>query len=175
VESYWGLEIIVSESRDEIMDVITAVAEDVDAEVLVSDDYGAYQDVVDETELAHQLCRRHVKKNVDDLADDLAEQLAQQEPPPEDSALSPEQPANDLEQLRSLVRKRPLDDEEQLADLYDRYKGVPKPPPGAQHSVWYRMRMLVTRLRERWRKFTLDQHHDDLGGTNNVCERLIGW
>lgn len=170
-----GLEVIVSESHDDIMDVITSVATAVEAEVLVSDDHGAYREVVDETGLAHQLCRRHVKENVDDLADELAEQLSQSEAPPEDSDLTPEQLADDLEQLHDLVRKRPEDGEEQLADLYDRYKGVPQPPSGERHGVWYRMRMLVTRLWERWRKFTLDQRRDDLDGTNNACERLIGW
>lgn len=34
--------------------------------------------------------------------------------------------------------------------------------------------MLVTRLGERWRKFTLAQHRDDVDGTNNACEHLIG-
>jgi hypothetical protein len=27
----------------------------------------------------------------------------------------------------------------------------------------------------RWRKLTLDQRRADLDGTNNACERLIGW
>lgn len=104
-----GLEVIISASSDEIMEVITAVAADVDAEVLVSDDHGAYVEVVDETGLAHQLCRRHVKKNVEDLADELAEQLSQAEAPPEDSDLTPGALTDDLEHLRILVRQRPKD------------------------------------------------------------------
>jgi hypothetical protein len=155
--------------------VIRRVAEDVAAEVLVSDDHGAYQEVVDDTGLAHQLCRHHVRENVEDLADDLSTQLENNESAPEDSDLTPEQLETDLEQMRKLVRERPADGEQQLEKLYDRYKGVPQPPPGTRHSVWYRMRMLVTRLWERWRKFTLDQQRGDLDGTNNACERLIGW
>jgi hypothetical protein len=54
--------------------------------------------------------------------------------------------------MRKLVRERSVDGEQQLEKLYDRYKRVPQPPPGMRHSVWYRMRMLVTRLWERWRK-----------------------
>ncbi len=170
-----GLEIIVSESHAEIIAVISTVARDVKAEVLVSDDHQAYPEVVDDTGLAHQLCRRHVKENVDNLADDLADQLEQNEPPPADSDLTPEQGADDLEQMRRLVRERPADGAEQLEQLYHRYKVVPPPPGGERHSVWYRIRMLVTRLWARWRKFTLDQRRDDLDGTNNACERLIGW
>ncbi len=37
------------------------------------------------------------------------------------------------------------------------------------------MRMLITRLWERWRCFTLDQRRDNWDGTNNAAERLIGW
>jgi DNA-directed RNA polymerase subunit N (RpoN/RPB10) len=170
-----GLEIMVSESHDDIIAVIREVAEDVDAEVLVSDDHGAYPEVVDDLGVKHQLCRRHVKENVEDLADELGDQLGNNEPPPEDSNLTPDQLEKDLEQMRRLVWNRPKDGEEQLEKLYLRYKVVPKPPGGQRHSVWYRMRMLVTRLWERWRKFTLDQQREDLDGTNNACERLIGW
>ena len=37
------------------------------------------------------------------------------------------------------------------------------------------MRMLITRLWERWPRLTLDQRRDDLDGTNNASERVIGW
>ena len=40
---------------------------------------------------------------------------------------------------------------------------------------WYRTRLLVTRLWNRWSKLTLEQRRKDLDGTNNSCERLIGW
>ena len=61
--------------------------------------------------------------------------------------------------------------------MYDRYKDVPLPPAKTKHSAWYRMRMLVTRLWNRWRKLILDLTRTDLNmdGTNNSCERLIGW
>lgn len=41
--------------------------------------------------------------------------------------------------------------------------------------MWYRTRMAVTRLWERWRCLTLDQRRNDLDGINNTSERLIGW
>jgi hypothetical protein len=46
--------------------------------------------------------------------------------------------------------------------MYDRYKDVPTPKNGERHSVWYRMRMMVTRMWQRWRCLTLDQQRDDL-------------
>jgi len=38
----------------------------VGAEVLVSDDLDSYKKVADELGLEHQICRHHVKENVDD-------------------------------------------------------------------------------------------------------------
>ena len=170
-----GLEIVVSEGQEEIIDVIRDVATAVEAEVLVSDAYGAYTGVADDLGLDQQLCRRHIKENVETIADELEQQLEANEPPPAGSELTPEQLLRDLQLLRTLVWERPADGEEQLEELYHRYQVVPKPPVGERHSVWYRMRMLVTRLWEWWRKFTLDQRRADVPGTNNACERLIGW
>lgn len=170
-----GLEIITSENHDEIVGVIQDVADKVDAEVLVSDDHGAYYEVVDDTGLAHQICRSHAKRNTDDLAHSLDKHLQRAEPLPEGAALTPEQVAEDLERLCRWIRERPSDGEQRLADMYERYKDVPPPETGDRHSVWYRMRMMVTRMWLRWRCLTLDQRRADLDGTNNACERLIGW
>jgi len=170
-----GLEVIASENVAEVLDVIRAVAQEVAAEVLVSDDHGTYKEVADALGLEQQLCRRHVRENVEGTADELNQQLPQAESPPADSGLDPDQLAADLEQLRDLVRHRPPDGEAQLEHLYDRYKVIPAPPVGQRHSVWYRMRMAVTRLWERWRCLTLDQRRTGLDGTNNTTERLIGW
>ena len=170
-----GLEIISSEHHDEIVGVIENVATAVQAEVLVSDDHGAYNEVVDDTGLLHQICRGHAKRNTDDLADSLEKHLEHAEPLPEGVGLTPEQVTADLAQLQHWIRERPSDGEEQLAQMYERYKGVPPPEHHERHTVWYRMRMMVTRMWLRWRCLTLDQQRDDLDGTNNACERLIGW
>lgn len=170
-----GLDIVTSENHEEIRGVIQEVVEAVDPEVLVTDDHGAYTEVVDELGLDQQICRSHMKRNVDDIADSLNKHLAHAEPLPEGVDLSPEQVQADLAEMQRLVRERPPAGEEQLAEMYDRYKAVPPPDNGCRHTVWYRMRMAVTRLWERWRKLTRDQHRDDMDGTNNASERLIGW
>lgn len=79
--------------------------------------------------------------------------------------------------MQQLVRERPADGEAQLATLYDRYKDVPVPPAKTKHSVWCWMRMLVTRLWNRWRKLTLDLTRPELkmDGISNSSERLIVW
>ncbi len=170
-----GLEIISSECHDEIIGVIQDVITEVGAEVLVSDDHGAYQAVVDDTGVAHQICRSHAKRNVDDLAESLTQHLKHAEPLPDQVDLTRAQVTADLALMQQLIRERPANAEEQLAQMYDRYVDVPPPKSGERHTVWYRVRLMVTRLWLRWPALTLDQRRSDLNGTNNACERLIGW
>jgi hypothetical protein len=81
----------------------------------------------------------------------------------------------DLALLQWLIRARPDTATMHLKQLYHRYKAAPKPAARHKHTVWYRMRMLITRLWQRWDRLTLDQRRDDLDGTNNASERVIGW
>jgi transposase-like protein len=170
-----GLEIIVSESTEAVEEVVRAVAEQVKAQVLVSDDLDVYKGVADKLALEHQICRSHVKRNVDALAEELREQAKAGEPMPEGVDSSPERLVQDLAFVQELVRARPAEGEDLLEQLYDRYKAAPQPPVGQRHTVWFRMRMLITRLWDRWRRLTLDQRRGDLDGTNNSSERCIGW
>jgi transposase-like protein len=170
-----GLQIIVSENTDAVVEVVRAVAEQVKAKVLVSDDLDVYKGVADKLALEHQICRSHVKRNVDALAEELQEQVQAGEPMPEGVDSSPERLVEDLAFVQDLVRARPADGEDLLEQLYDRYKAAPQPHVGQRHTVWFRMRMLITRLWDRWRRLTLDQRRGDLDGTNNSSERCIGW
>jgi transposase-like protein len=170
-----GLDIIVSENSEQVLGIIQEVVKDVDADVIVSDDHGAYKEIAIGLGLEHQICRSHVKRNVDELAESIGKQLKRKEPLPEDVDSSPECLQKDLEALCQLVRERPENAPDKLEKMYDRYKAAPVPKKGQKHAVWYRTRMLVTRLWNRWPNLTLDQRRDDLDGTNNSCERLIGW
>jgi transposase-like protein len=170
-----ALEIIVSESAEEVERVVREVAQQVKAEVLVTDDLDSYKPVADALGLHHQICRVHVKRNVDDLAAELQAQLQAGEPIPEGVESSPERLVQDLEQLQGLVRDRPVAGAEQLEGMYACYCHVPLPAQGERHNVWCRMRMLITRLWDRWPRLTLDQRRADLDGTNNSAERMIGW
>ncbi len=170
-----GLDIIVSENSAEVLEIVREVMEDVDAEVIVSDNHGAYNAVANELGLDHQICRSHAKRNMDALAKSIREQLKKNETLPKDVDSSPQRLEQDLEDLQKLIRERPADGSEQLEKLYHRYKAAPMPKKGQRHTVWYRSRMLVTRTWNRWPCLTLDQRRDDLDGTNNTSERLIGW
>lgn len=170
-----GLEVVTSENTDEVREVVEQAAAQVGAEVLVSDDLDVYKGVADKAGLDHQICRSHVKRNVDDWAESVIEQLKKNEPLPKGVDSSPERLQEDVEAIQQMVRKRPPDALNSLAILYYRYVAAPVPKKGEHHTVWYRMRMRVTRLWENWDRLTLDQRRNDLDGTNNSCERLIGW
>ena len=99
------------------------------------------------------------------------------DPPPGNDLCAHYRPALSfgfIRRLQWLIRQRPPNAAQILRQLYHRYKAAPKPPSGQKHDVWYRMRMLVTRLWNRWQRLTLDQRRDDLNGTNNTSERVIG-
>ena len=78
-----GLDLIVSERADEVIDLVCDIASKVEAEVLITDDLDSYKDVADEVDLDHQIGRRHVKRTVDELAQRLPDQLNQAEPVPD--------------------------------------------------------------------------------------------
>ena len=170
-----GLELITSENSPEMVEKLREIAGEVGAEVLVSDDLDSYKEVADELGLDHQICRKHVKDNVDQLVDELFDQLKDDEPIPEGVDSSPDILVMDLALIQWLVWVRPENAAQFLQDLYHRYKTAPRPPSGHKHPVWYRVRMLITRLWNKWNRLTLDQRRDDLDGTNNASERLIGW
>jgi transposase-like protein len=170
-----GLEVVTSENTDEVREVVEQAAAQVEAEVLVSDDLDVYKSVADQAGLDHQICRGHVRRNVDGWAQSMIEQLKQNEPLPQGVDSSPERLQEDIQAIQQMVRERPPDALNSLAILYYRYVAAPVPKKGEHHTVWYRMRMRVTRLWENWDRLTLDQRRDDLDGTNNSCERLIGW
>jgi transposase-like protein len=170
-----GLDLITSESSEEILDVIEDVIKHVDAEVFISDGHEAYSEVADKTGKGHQICRNHAKRNTDDTATSIDRQLDPDPEPPAEVDISPEQIRADLKTLQQLIRERPPDGEEQLETMYYRYAQVPKPPSGTRHDPWYRTRMMITRMWTHWRNLTLDQQREDMDGTNNASERLIGW
>ncbi len=171
-----GLEIITSENGEEVLKVLREVVEEVGAEVVVTDDHGAYKDVV-EIELGkqHQICRAHVERNVEEWSASIREQMKQEEASLATLGLAPEQMTEDLVLLQRLAREHPPEGAAKLERVFHRYKEAPPPGKGKRHSVGYRMRMLVTRLWDNWKRLTLYLRRGDLDGTNNTTERLIGW
>ena len=172
-----GLDIIASESAEEIEPFIREIAKQVEAEILISDDFDTYKNVADNADLKHQICQSHVIRNVDKVVDSIGKPTRMIYPPlmPKGVKSSYHQIEQDCRTLQDLVRERPLDAKAILEALYAYYEAVPTPKPKQKHSIWYRMKRLILRLLARWDRITLADDHEQLDGTNNACERLIGW
>jgi transposase-like protein len=185
VDDLKGIELSVDILDDETAETQLAwlrrIAEAVGAEVLVSDDADTFKIAADELGLAHQVCRAHVTGNVLDKVAELAIQaLEKPDPVPPQVPPSPEQLVADLETVQGLIEAHPHDGEKQLAALYQRYCAAPAPREGEKATMWYRMRLLVLHLWNNWSRLTLYQRWqgpdgERIDGTNNACERAIGW
>jgi transposase-like protein len=185
VDDLEGIELSVDILDDETAETQVAwlrqIAEQVRAEVLVSDDADALKIVADELGLAHQVCRAHVTGNVLDKVAELTTQaLESPDPTPSQVTSSPEHLVADLQTVQELIEGHPHDGEKQLAALYQRYCTAPAPQEGEKATIWYRTRLLVLHLWNNWSRLTLYQRWqgpdgERLDGTNNACERAIGW
>lgn len=172
-----GLDITTSENAEEIEPFIRQIAQQVEAEIMISDDFDMYKTIADNADLKHQICQSHVIRNVDKAAESLSRPVKSIHPPlmPKGVKSGYKQIVEDCQTLQNLVRERPSDAKEILAALYDCYQAAPTPKPKQKHSIWYRMKRLILRLWTRWERITLADDHEQLDGTNNACERLIGW
>ncbi len=164
-----------------IQDLAAAVG----AEVLVSDDADGFKTAADAAGLAHQVCVRHVQANTDawlaryraELASDVDGSLAA-------LGVAPEQALADLAHLARLIRERDPTPEAlaALEAIHRRYRDAPSPrQQGAtEMSLAYKLRLFSLDRWELYRRLTRyrtwrDAHGRELDGTNNACERAIGW
>jgi transposase-like protein len=147
-------------------------AETMGVEVLVSDGHDAYGVVASALGLEHQLGLAHVRKAAAKQIRSLQKQTADTW----GEGTHRPQFADDLEQLRELVRELPADGLDQLWGMHQRYLGAAPPGTGESASVAYRMRLFTLELIEMWAKLCLARARPELGmdGTNNATERAIG-
>jgi transposase-like protein len=175
------IELIDAEASVRIVRWIREIAEEIGAEVVVTDDADALKTVAEELGCRHQICRAHVNRNVHDLVGQLATKgLEHPDPVPwELPALSVDQFLEDLQDLEWIIKSVPHDGQQQLDELAARYQMAPPPPQDHRASMWYRMRRLTLDWSENWRRLALylswrGEHGEKLDGTNNVTEQVIG-
>lgn len=164
---------------------VEEVAEVVGAEVLVSDDADGFKSAADENGLQHQVCKAHVLRNTEAWVEQMRPRLEEDA----DGSLRaievvPEQAVADCDELLRLMRERqPCPEADaSLAEIHRRYLSAPSPKELGQ-SKWtlaYRLRVFSLDRWNLWQRLTLYrrwQGNDDatLDGTNNACERAIGW
>jgi len=180
----WVLSIdqLPGENATELQAWLEPIMDAVDADVLVTDDADAFKIVSDETGRSHQVCKSHVGNNTDALVDELSAIICSgQDHSLESIGISPEQALADLAALKTMIHTRLPEDQPILEELYLRYANAAKPGKGKKHSLAYRMRNLFMDRWNLWPRLTFyrtwkDEHDISiLDGTNNACERSIGW
>jgi transposase-like protein len=161
---------------------IAPIADQVGAQVLVSDDADAFKSVADESGLDHQVCKSHVVRNTETLIQTLCQAI---EADPDGSLaalqIEPAQALADLALLGQLIHARQPQDQTRLQALYEGYADAAPPKKGKATSIAYRMRNLFLDRWNLWRRLTYYRTWKDpygqeiLDGTNNADERAIGW
>ena len=164
-----------------LQDWIEPIAKSVGATVLVTDDADGFKTVADEVGVQHQVCKAHVVRNTKDLIERYQPLVAKDA----DGSLhaigvSSEQAAADLTRLGELVKSRQREQAPELEALHRRYLQAAPPQAGEHQSLAYRLRLLFLDRWNLWHRLTRYRtwkgpQGETLDGTNNACERAIGW
>lgn len=170
------------EDAEQLKAWLEPILEAVDADVLVTDDADGFKKVSDETGRSHQVCKSHVGRNTDELVDELSAILAtNQDHSLEAIGVKNEEALADLGKLREMIHTRKPEEQPLLEEMYLRYAKARKPGKGKKHDVAYRIRNLFMDRWNLWPRLTFyrtwkDEYgHRIIDGTNNNCERCIGW
>lgn len=170
------------EDAEQLQAWLEPILDAVDADVVVSDDADAFKIVSDKTGRSHQVCKSHVVRNTEALVAELSEIIADGQDRSLDAIdIPPEQALADLASLKVMIHTRRPQDQSRLEEIYLRYANAPKPGKGKKHNLAYRMRNLFMDRWNLWPRLTFyrtwkDEFENEiLDGTNNHCERAIGW
>jgi transposase-like protein len=177
-----SIDILPGEDAEQLKAWLEPILDAVDADVLVTDDADGFKKVSDETGRSHQVCKSHVGRNTDALVDELTALIAANlDHSLETIGITPEQAVSDLTMLREMIHSRVPDEQPLLEEMYLRYAKARKPGKGKKYDVAYRMRNLFMDRWNLWPRLTFYRTWKDeygyrmIDGTNNHCERSIGW
>jgi len=170
------------EDAEQLKAWLGPILDAVDADVVVTDDADALKRVSDETGRSQQVCKSHVGRNTDALVDELSAIIdAGQDHSLDAISVTPQQALDDLASLKEMIHTRHSEDQSQLEVIYLRYANARKPGKGKKYDVAYRLRNLFMDRWNLWPRLTFYRNWKDengneiLDGTNNHCERAIGW
>jgi transposase-like protein len=173
---------LAGEDAEQLKAWLEPILAAVDADVVVSDDADAFKKVSDQTGRSQQVCKSHVGRNTDALVAELSAMIgAGQDHSLDAIGITPEQALDDLATLQEMIHSRRPEDQSRLEGIYLRYANARKPGKGKKHDVAYRMRNLFMDRWNLWPRLTFYRNWKDedgneiLDGTNNHCERAIGW
>jgi transposase-like protein len=177
-----SIDVLPGEDAEQLKTWLEPILNAVDADIVVSDDADAFKKVSDETGRAQQVCKSHVGRNTDSLVAELSAIIAAGQDHSLDTIhISSEQAFSDLDSLKEMIHTRRPEDQSRLEEIYLRYAKARKPGKAKKHDVAYRMRNLFMDRWNLWPRLTFYRTWKDengnviLDGTNNDCERAIGW
>ena len=162
---------------------VSELADAIGAEILISDDADGFKLAADASGLLQQVCKAHVGRNTEAwvaaiepaLASDADGSLAA-------LGVSPAQAITDCQELLRLMTERQptVEARATLATIHRRYLGAASPPTGGTMSLAYRLRLFSLDRWNLWGRLTRYRtwegpDGETLDGTNNACERAIGW
>jgi transposase-like protein len=170
-----------AEDAETLEEWLEPIVKAVGAQLLVTDDADAFKVAADKLGQEHQICKSHVKRNTETLIDNMEPKVAADE----DSSLAeidvtPEQASKDLKRLGELILSRQPDEEKELEEMHQRYINAAPPGTGEKAAIAYRLRLLFLDRWNLWRDLTryrewTGPQGETIDGTNNGCERAIGW
>lgn len=174
-------DVIAGEGSIRIERWIRDLADEIGAEIVVTDDADALKSVADALGCQHQICRAHVNRNVHKLVGELGTKALEHPDrvPPELAGLTVEQFLEDLQELEWIIKSLPSNGQSQLDVLAARYQMAPPPSQDHRASMWYRLRLLTLDWSEHFQRLSLylswrGDQNAKLDGTNNVTEQIIG-
>jgi len=173
---------LLGEDTEHLKAWLEPIMEAVGADIMVTDDADALKKVCDETGRSHQVCKSHVGRNTDALIAELSAVIRSgQDHSLDRIGVTDQQALVDLADLMEMIHSRRPEDQSRLEGIYLRYATARKPGKGKKHDVAYRMRNLFMDRWNLWPRLTFyrtwkdDHGYEILDGTNNHCERAIGW
>jgi len=173
---------LAGEDAEQLQAWLEPILDAVDADVVVSDDADAFKNVSAATGRSQQVCKSHVVRNTAALVAELSAMIsAGQDHSLDAIGITPAQALEDLASLKEMIHSRCPEDQPHLEGIYLRYANARKPGKGQKHDVAYRMRNLFMDRWNLWPRLTFYRNWKDengneiLDGTNNPCERAIGW
>lgn len=153
------------------------------AELLVSDDADQFKTAADASGALQQVCKAHVGRNTEAWVEAITPALASDA----DGSLaalgvSPEQAVADGQAILRLMHERQPTPEAKAAleAIHRRYLGAATPAKGEAMSLAYRVRLFSLDRWNLWPRLTRYRtwrgpDGEPVDGTNNACERAIGW
>jgi transposase-like protein len=134
--------------------------EEYGVEVIVTDDLGTYKGLADKLGLKHQVCQFHVRRWAGRALQQLEKAL-------------PAEWHTVLQRIRALLSALPKDGGQELLRIWEALPGRTT-RPDQPRTPMEKLRNLVLRLSNDWKRYIAFYDDPDIPWTNNRTEQIIG-